>query len=95
MAEAVDLRRHVEKFPNFKVFLAPNTSDEEVVSKGKNSLLSCGIALERVQINYDIQLLEPGDLYASYEPPDLVIRLVHEKKVSGLAKMKSLAMLKL
>lgn len=55
----------------------------------------CGIPSDRIEVNYDIQLLEPGDIYASFDPPDLVVRLVYEKKKSGLVKMKSIAMMKL
>jgi hypothetical protein len=78
-----------------KVFLAPNTSDEEIVSKAKQKLVENGINEEHIQINYNIQDLEVGDLYVSYEPPDLVIRNVYDKKKSGITKMKSRGMIKI
>jgi hypothetical protein len=78
-----------------KVFLAPNTSDEEVVNKAKKKLVENGIKEEHIQINYNTQDLEVGDLYISYEPPDLVIRNVYDKKRSGITKMKSAGMIKI
>jgi hypothetical protein len=78
-----------------KVFLAPNTSDEEIVSKAKKKLVENGIKEEHIQINYNIQDLEVGDLYISYEPPDLVIRNVYDKKKSGIIKMRSSGMIKI
>ena len=78
-----------------KVFLAPNTSDEEIVNKAKKKLVENGIKEEHIQINYNIQDLEVGDLYVSYEPPDLVIRNVYDKKKSGITKMKSKGMIKI
>jgi hypothetical protein len=78
-----------------KVFLAPNTSDEEVVNKAKKKLVENGIKEEHIQINYNTQDLEIGDLYISYEPPDLVIRNVYDKKRSGIIKMKSTRMIKI
>jgi len=42
-----------------------------------------------------MQLLGTGDLYISYDPPDLVVRVVYEKKLSWMVKMKSAAMIKL
>jgi hypothetical protein len=78
-----------------KVFLAPNTSDEEVVNKAKKKLVENGIKEEHIQINYNTQDLEIGDLYISYEPPDLVIRNVYDKKRSGIIKMKSTRIIKI
>jgi hypothetical protein len=46
-------------------------------------------------INYNTNDLEEGDLYISYDPPDLVIRTVYQKKTSGIIKMKSIAMINL
>ena len=74
-----------------KVFLAPNTSDQEVVDKAKKKLVENGIKNEDIQINYNTNELEVGDLYVSYEPPHIVVRNVYEKKTSGLVKMKSIA----
>jgi hypothetical protein len=78
-----------------KVFLAPNTSDEEIVNKAKKKLVENGVKEEHIQINYNTQDLEVGDLYISYEPPDLVIRNVYDKKRSGITKMKSAGMIKI
>lgn len=89
----VDLSQYVASAS--KVFLAPNTSDQELVDRAKKKLAENGIAEDKIQINYDLQLLGTGDLYISYDPPDLVVRLVYEKKPSGIVKMKSAAMIKL
>jgi hypothetical protein len=78
-----------------KVFLAPNTSDQELVERAKGRLVENGIRQEVIEVNYDMQQLDPGDLYVSYDPPDLVVRTVYEKKPSGIVKMKSVAMIKL
>jgi hypothetical protein len=76
-----------------KVFFAPNTSDQELVELAKNRLAEHGLGA--VQINYDMQLLNAGDLYVSYDPPDLVVRAVYDKKPSGIVKMKSVAIIRL
>jgi hypothetical protein len=78
-----------------RVFLAPNTSDQEIVEKAKKVLGYNGINDKDIQINYNTNELEEGDLYISYDPPDLVIRNVYQKKSSGIIKMKSIAMIKL
>jgi hypothetical protein len=78
-----------------KVFLAPNTSDQELVDRAKKRLAENGIREDQIQINYNTQELETGDLYISYDPPDLVVRVVYDKKPSGIVKMKSAAMIKL
>ena len=78
-----------------KVFLAPNTSDQELVDRAKKRLAENGISRDRIPINYNLQELGTGDLYISYDPPDLVVRVVYEKKPSGIVKMKSAAMIKL
>jgi hypothetical protein len=93
--DSVDLRQHLANTPGIKVFLAPNTSDQELVDRAKKKLAENGIAEEKIQVNYDTQLLSTGDLYISYDPPDLVVRIVYEKKPSGIVKMKSAAMIKL
>ena len=77
------------------VFFAPNTSDQEIVEKAKKALRYNGINDKDIQINYNTNELEEGDLYISYDPPDLVIRNVYQKKSSGIIKMKSIAMIKL
>jgi hypothetical protein len=78
-----------------KIFLAPNTSDQELIDRAKNRLAENGISQDKIEVNYDMQLLSTGDLYISYDPPDLVVRVVYEKKPSGMVKMKSAAMIRL
>jgi hypothetical protein len=78
-----------------KVFLAPNTSDHEIVVKAVMRLVENGIKEENIEINYNTQELEKGDLYVTYDPPDLVIRNVYDKKANGVVKMNSSALIKL
>jgi hypothetical protein len=58
-------------------------------------LVDSGIRADLIQVNYDMQQLDIGDLNVSYEPPDLVVRAVYDKKASGIVKMKSVAMIKI
>jgi undecaprenyl pyrophosphate synthase len=95
MASRADLSEHLSKYPGCKIFLAPNTSDEELIYKAKKALAENGISEEKIQVNYNTQELDTGDLYVSYDPPDLVVRLVYEKKPSGVVKMKSAAMIRI
>ena len=78
-----------------RVFFAPNTSDQEIIDKAKQTLSYNGINEKDIQINYNTNDLEEGDLYISYDPPDLIIRIVYQKKNSGIIKMKSINMIKL
>jgi len=78
-----------------KVFFAPNTSDEQIIDRSKKRLIENGIREEHIQINYNIQALEVNDLYISYEPPHLVIRVIYEKKGSGMIKMKNIGMIEI
>ena len=78
-----------------KVFLAPNTSDHEIVVKAVKRLVENGIREKYIEINYNTQELEKGDFYMSYDPPDLVIRNVYDKKANGIVKMNSSALIKL
>jgi hypothetical protein len=78
-----------------KVYLAPNTPDHEIVVKAVTRLVENGIKEEYIEINYNTQELEKGDLYVSYDPPDLVIRNVYDKKANGSVKMNSSALIKL
>jgi hypothetical protein len=89
------LGQYLTNTPNCKIFLAPNTSDELLVERVKKKLVENGINEDKIQINYDTRLLSTGDLYISYDPPDLVIRVVYEKKLSGIVKMKSVEMIEL
>ncbi|HVX01608.1 MAG TPA: hypothetical protein VHA09_00480 [Nitrososphaera sp.] len=91
----VDLSLYLTNTANPKVFLAPNTSDSEVVEKAKKLLVENGLREDLMQVNYDMQQLDVGDLNVSYDPPDLVVRAVYDKKPSGIVKMKSVAMIKL
>ena len=78
-----------------KLFFAPNTSDQDLVDRAIKILIENGINDKDIQINYNTNDLEEGDLYISYDPPDLVIRTVYQKKTSGIIKMKSIAMINL
>jgi undecaprenyl pyrophosphate synthase len=93
--DKVDFRQYLTNTHNCKIFLAPNTSDDLLVERAVKKLAENGINEDKIQINYDTQLLSTGDIYISYDPPDLVIRIVYEKKLSGIVKMKSLEMIKL
>ena len=81
--------------PDAKAFLAPNSSDQELVARAKERLTENGIHQDRIEINYDVQQLRTGDIYISYDPPDLIVRVVYEKKTNGMVKMKSMATIKL
>ena len=89
------MKDYLANTPDVKVFLAPNSSDQELVARAKDKLTENGIHQERVEINYDVQQLRTGDIYISYEPPDLIVRIVYEKKPSGMVKMKSVATIRL
>lgn len=93
--ENTDLRNYLAKAPDAQIFLAPNSSDQELVMRAKERLAENGIHQDRIEINYDVQQLRTGDIYISYDPPDLVVRVVYEKKPSGMVKMKSMATIKL
>lgn len=93
--ENTDLRNYLAKAPDAKIFLAPNSSDQELVMRAKERLAENGIHQDRIEINYDVQQLRTGDIYISYDPPDLVVRVVYEKKLNGMVKMKSMATIKL
>lgn len=81
--------------PDAKAFLAPNSSDQELVNRAKERLRENGFHESRIEINYDVQQLRTGDLYISYDPPDLIVRVVYEKKPNGMVKMKSMVTVKL
>jgi hypothetical protein len=95
LLENTDLRNYLAKAPDAKIFLAPNSSDQDLVMRAKERLAENGIHQDRIEINYDVQQLRTGDIYISYDPPDLVVRVVYEKKPSGMVKMKSMATIKL
>ena len=93
--ESTNLRDYLVKTPDARAFLAPNSSDQELVMRAKERLAENGIHQDRIEINYDVQQLRTGDIYISYDPPDLVVRIVYEKKPNGMVKMKSMATIKL
>ncbi len=93
--ESTNLRDYLVNTPDAKAFLAPNSSDQELVARAKERLSVNGIQQDRIEINYDVQQLRTGDIYISYDPPDLVVRVVYEKKPNGMVKMKSMATIKL
>lgn len=78
-----------------KIFFAPNTSDSDLIEKAKTVLKENGIQKDLIEINYNVQELNEGDLYISYDPPDLVVRKVYAKTPSGFIKMKSIKTIKL
>jgi len=88
--EYTNLREYLLNSPNTKTFLAPNSSDQELVVRAKERLSQNGFDKDRIEINYDVQQLRTGDIYISYDPPDLVVRIVYENKASGMVKMKSI-----
>jgi hypothetical protein len=93
--ENTHLANYFANAPDAKIFLAPNSSDQELVTRAKKRLAANGIHQDRIEINYDVQQLRTGDLYISYDPPDLIVRVVYEKKPNGMVKMKSMATVKL
>ena len=93
--ESTNLRDYLVNTPDAKAFLAPNSSDQELVARAKERLTENGIHRDRIEINYDVQQLKTGDIYISYDPPDLIVRVVYEKKPNGMVKMKSVATIKL
>jgi hypothetical protein len=95
LLESTNLRDYLANAPDAKAFLAPNSSDQELVTRAKERLTENGIHQDRIEINYDVQQLRTGDIYISYDPPDLIVRVVYEKKPNGMVKMKSVATIKL
>jgi hypothetical protein len=95
LLESTNLRDYLANAPDAKAFLAPNSSDQELVTRAKDRLTENGIHQDRIEINYDVQQLRTGDIYISYDPPDLIVRVVYEKKPNGMVKMKSVATIKL
>jgi hypothetical protein len=78
-----------------KVLLTTNTSDDGLAVAAKKKLVQNGIDESQIMLGYDIQMLEKNDLYVSYEPPDLVVRLVYDKMENGMIKMKNIKMIKI
>jgi hypothetical protein len=80
---------------NGKIYFSPNSSDNVLVEKSKKRLVDEGIKPEDIEINYNVQELEVGDLFINYDPPELVVRKVYEKKSNGIIKMKSCALIRI
>ena len=93
--ESTNLQDYLANAPDAIAFLAPNSSDQELVTRAKERLTENGIHQDKIEINYDVQQLRTGDIYISYDPPDLIVRVVYEKKPNGMVKMKSIATIKL
>jgi hypothetical protein len=93
--ESTNLKDYLTNAPDAIAFLAPNSSDQELVTRAKERLTENGIHQDKIEINYDVQQLRTGDIYISYDPPDLIVRVVYEKKPNGMVKMKSIATVKL
>lgn len=78
-----------------KVLLTTNTSDDGIAVAAKKRLIENGVEESQIMLGHDIQMLEKDDLYVSYEPPDLVVRIVYDKKENGMIKMKNIKMIKI
>jgi hypothetical protein len=78
-----------------KVLLTTNTSDDGIAEAAKKKLIENGINESQIMLGHDIQILEIDDLYVSYDPPDLVVRIVYDKKENGMIKMKNIGMIKI
>lgn len=77
------------------VLLTTNTSDDGIAQAAKRILTENGIQESQITLGHDIQILEKDDFYVSYDPPDLVIRIVYDKKPNGMIKMKNIKMIKI
>jgi hypothetical protein len=78
-----------------KVLLTTNTSDDVIALAAKRKLIENGIQESQITLGHDIQILEKDDFYVSYDPPDLVIRIVYDKNPNGMIKMKNIKMIKI
>jgi len=78
-----------------KVLLTTNTSDDGIAQAAKKKLIENGINESQIMLGHDIQMLEIDDLYVIYDPPDLVVRIVYDKKENGMIKMKNIQMIKI
>lgn len=78
-----------------KVLLTTNSSDDGIAVAAKKRLIENGVEESQIMLGHDIQMLEKDDLYVSYEPPDLVVRIVYDKKENGMIKMKNINMIKI
>lgn len=80
---------------NGKVLLTTNTSDDGIAQAAKRKLIENGIQESQIMLGHDMQILEKDDFYVSYDPPDLVVRIVYDKKPNGMIKMKNIKMIKI
>jgi hypothetical protein len=78
-----------------KVLLTTNTSDDDIAVAAKKKLIENGIGESQIKLGHDIQILEKNDLYVIYDPPDLVVRIVYDKKENGMIKMKNIMTIKI
>jgi hypothetical protein len=78
-----------------KVLLTTNTSDDGIAVAAKKRLIENGVEESQIMLGHDTQILEKNDLYVCYEPPDLVVRIVYDKKENGMIKMKNIKMIKI
>jgi hypothetical protein len=78
-----------------KVLLTTNTSDDGIAVAAKKRLIENGVEESQIMLVHDTQILEKNDLYVSYEPPDLVVRIVYDKKENGMIKMRNIKMIKI
>jgi hypothetical protein len=78
-----------------KVLLTTNTSDDGIAVAAKKRLIENGVEESQIMLGNGIQMLEKDDLYVSYEPPDLVVRVVYDKKENGMIKMRNIKMIKI
>jgi len=75
--------------------LTTNTSDDGIAQAAKRKLIENGIQESQIMLGHDMQILEKDDFYVSYDPPDLVVRIVYDKKPNGMIKMKNIKMIKI
>jgi len=78
-----------------RVLLTTNTSDDGIAVAAKKRLIENGVEESQIMLGHDTHILEKNDLYVSYEPPDLVVRIVYDKKENGMIKMKNIRMIKI
>ena len=75
--------------------MTTNTSDDDIAVAAKKKLIENGIGESQIKLGHDIQILEKNDLYVIYDPPDLVVRIVYDKKENGMIKMKNIMTIKI
>ena len=53
--ESTNLKDYLANAPDAIAFLAPNSSDQELVTRVKERLTENGIHQDRIEINYDVK----------------------------------------